>query len=79
MRTIEQLFNKHAVDITDLDYNDIMVDYKEGFIMVINDIDLDELLNYFIDISPIEVEQALYNTTLSFYTYNNEYMAVFQS
>lgn len=75
MKKLKQLFNKHYVEIDDLEYEALIYDSLGGYISLLDDIDLEELLNYFIDVSINDIESALYNGTLHFYKCNTDYLA----
>ena len=76
---MKQLFEKHYTNINRIEYMALYNDSLEGYTSMLCDIELEELLNYFADVTLEDIETALYNGTLSFYKYNNNYIAVLES
>ena len=79
MRELKYLYDKFYVEIDDVEYEGLIYDSLGGYMSLFHDVDLEELLNYFIEISPLEIQSALYNGTLTFYKWRGDYIAVLES
>ena len=79
MKDLKQLYDKHYEIIDSIEYQEILNDEIEGFISILYDVDLEELLNYFIHVNIGDIKSALYNGTLTFYKCNSDYIAVLES
>ena len=79
MEKLKQLFNKHYTTINSLEYMALYDDMVDGFISILYDVDLEELLNYFINVSINDIQEALYNGTLSFYKCGSDYIAILEN
>lgn len=79
MKELKQLFNKHYTSINNLEYIALYHDSLDGYISILSDIELEELLYNFIDVSINDIKVALYNGTLSLYKRHNTYIAVLES
>ena len=79
MKQLEQLFNRFYIEIDDFEYMEYIEETETGYISLLSDIELDELLNYFIHVNLEDIKVALYNGTLHFYKYDDNYIAVLES
>ena len=79
MKQLKQLFNKFYIEIDKFEYMEYLEETNTGYISMLYDIELEELLNYFIDVTVEDMQSALYNGTLHFYKYDNNYIAVLES
>ena len=79
MKQLKQLYNKHYEKIDNMEYKELLIDNKIGYISMLEDVDLEELLYNFIDVNINDIKVALYNGTLSFYKWSSYYIAVLES
>lgn len=79
MKQLQKLYEKHYTTINSIEYRALYNDMIDGYISILRDEDLNELLDYFIDVSIQEIESALYDGTLSFYKCGSDYIAILES